>query len=237
MLIKNYEYEITLVIDFIKEKFKGQDKLFEYIKSMGDIVVFGGVPRDLIFFKRNEIRDIDLVITDINNQIIEAIIGNKKNRKTRFGGLKCTINKTPFDIWALNDTWSFNHRKFKYKVRFENLPKSVFLSIDALIVNINTKQLIDYNFKKNFEKKIIDIIFEPNPFPALCVLRSFKYSKKYNFKLSDKLQAYIHSYLNNTYNVIEELSKMYISHYGNLSSPICYMFPEIKKYLSNALIK
>jgi hypothetical protein len=231
MKLRKYNFEISEVINFVYENFKGHEELFKYLRSIGDIVVFGGVPRDLIFFNIKNIRDIDLVVTQINNSMIDNIIRRIKNRRTRFGGFKCTMNKMPVDIWALNETWAFKQKEFKYPIKVENLPKTVFLSIDAIILNISTKQLYDYNFKKNFEKKTIDIIFKPNPFPSLCVLRAFKYSAKYNFKFSEQLNEYVYQYLNNTYNVFEELRRMYISHYGGLKKPIDEMFPEIKRYL------
>lgn len=229
MHLKKFDYGISEVINFIKEKFTGHEKLFEYLRSVGDIVAFGGVPRDIIFFDNKNIRDIDLVVTQINNQMIGAIVKHLKYRKTRFGGFKCNINKMPVDIWALNETWAFKQKQFKYNVKFENLPKTVFLSIDALILNLRTKELIDYNFKKNYEKKVIDIIFEPNPFPTLCIIRAYKYSNKYNFKFSERLKEYISNYFNNTYNPLSELTKMYKSHYGKLEKPIVELYPEIKK--------
>lgn len=230
MLLKGYEFGVFEVINFIRDQFKGHEELLRYFENKGDIAVFGGIPRDFIFFKHYTARDIDLVVTDINNNMIDAIVNHIKNRQTRFGGFKCNINSMPVDIWTLNDTWAFKQKDFKHKIRFENLPKTVFLSIDALIVKIRTKELIDYNFQKNFEKKKIDIVFKPNPFPSLCVLRAFKYSAKYDFTFTEQLSDYVEYYLNNTYNVIEVLTKMYISHYGTLEKPITKMFPDINRF-------
>jgi hypothetical protein len=161
-------------------------QLLEEVKSWGKAAVFGGAVRDWSF--GNQPRDIDVVV-DCPSQALDALI-KYKAKKNRFGGYKLTLDKVEFDIWNLDSTWAFGNDP-KFSKKLETIPQTVFLNVDAVAYCLDDKAILDKGFTKAMESRVLDIVYEPNPYPYLCVSKSLVALKKYDMKASPRLRSFI----------------------------------------------
>ncbi len=180
-------------------------QMLEQVSNWGTIAVVGGAVRDWFFDKTP--RDIDLVV-DCPASVLETL-SKYKAIKNRFGGYKVSLNKIDFDIWGLDSTWAFkNNPAFSQKL--ETIPETVFLNLDAVIYYPSTKSVLDKGFSQAMESKELDTVYQPNPYPYLCVSKSLVALKKYNLKTSARLKDYIREqesrgYSQKSFNVYQKL--------------------------------
>lgn len=191
------------------------------IKNSTDSLVFGGIIRD--YFKNDyEHRDIDIVVKSNNIPLFKEEIGKFIISENRFGGFKLLINNKSIDLWFVEETWAIkNFLRFNSislpGIEYEKmLPLTVFFDITAAVYSITEEKLymLDgfISFIEN-KKKVLNIVLEDNPFPALCIIKAFEYTEKYNLDFSKDLKAYILKY----YKIkSDELISTQIKHYGYL---------------------
>jgi hypothetical protein len=159
-----------------------------------EAVAFGGVLRDLILYGASERpRDVDIVVNCSASEL-ESWLSSFPVKRTRFGGFRVRIHKWDFDIWALQDTWAFTTTRME--PTFENLPKTTFFNIEGIAAQLNTtpgqkRALYSFGFAEAVASKILDINFEPNPFPQLCIIRGLLTATRHDLLLSPKLAQYI----------------------------------------------
>src|ERR1043166_1003713 len=154
-------------------------------------LLFGGYPRLLA---RGEdplgARDIDIVIA-VDRDSLESTVQPWIARRTRFGGLHLAVENQRVDIWTLCDTWAFRERKVELPCSPENLIKTVFLSIDAIAVDIHTNAVYASVYRETLRRAELDIVLRENPYPALCVLRALVFMREYGLRASRRLRRYI----------------------------------------------
>lgn len=193
--------------------FKEKESLdfWEHLNSVNRCYIFGGFIVD--FLKKNRFhRDIDIVIENLNKETIE-LINQFNGIKNSFGGYKLNIGEVNVDIWAIKDTWAIRKMNYMNFDLFSILPSTSFFNSTAIIFSVQDNKLI---FKNSFENyinnKFLDIIFEDNPYPELCILKSYE-----NFldgaQLSDKLLKYIIDKFPNSY---DNLNSAQLKHYGRI---------------------
>jgi len=170
-----------------------------------DVFLFGGVIRDYLFsqfspnadnkYFKNDFEDIDFVVSELDENIINEYVEDK----TQFGGFTLKICDHYYDIWQLSKTWNYEYVNKNKATHFDVLKSSVFFSFNSVSFHLNTKK---WRWGKEFDKTIrynmLDIVFENNPNPHLCIMRAYKYSNKYKLKLSPKLRKYIQSHFQPT---------------------------------------
>lgn len=171
-------------------------QMLERISKCGPAIIFGGAIRDWFFNKSP--RDIDIVV-DCSSSRLEDILSQHEAQKNKFGGFKFNLNQIEFDIWNLNSTWAFNNDT-KFAKTMETVPETVFLNIDAITYCMNTGAIVDKGFTQAIESKLLDIVYEPNPYPYLCVSKALIALFKYDLKSSDKLRTFIRDQVERGYN-------------------------------------
>lgn len=161
--------------------------LFDELRAF-QTAIFGGAVRDWLLKKTP--RDIDIVV-DCSAKELE-FLKSFNAQKNRFGGYYLKIGGIEFDIWNLESTWAFkNDSQFSGKKTLTHLTETVFFNIDGLIYLLPQKWTIDSSFTKAMCTKILDIVYEPNPFPFLCVSKALIALVKYDLTASDYLKRYI----------------------------------------------
>jgi hypothetical protein len=182
-------------------------------------VVFGGVPRDLVVFGNAERpRDIDIVLDDVSVEEIRSAFCERVFRETRFGGVNLRVEGWLIDIWPLRQTWAF--REFGLPVAgFQDLPRTTFLNLEAVAVDLTVRRgqvrnIYSSGFFEGVHERVLDINFEPNPFPGLCVVRSLIMAARLGFRIGSRLASYISN--RSTGMQIENLEALQLSHYGGL---------------------
>lgn len=169
---------------------------FEELISLGPSMVLGGAVRDWTLGK--PYRDIDIVI-DCPASNLEWLKDKYKAEKNRFKGYYLSVSGVEFDVWALDTTWALRNEKSLDR-SLDKVPSTVFLTMDAIGYRLDTKEIIDGGFASTFESKQLDIVFEPNPFPFMCVTRALLGLVKYDLRPADNLIRYIEDQKSRGYN-------------------------------------
>ena len=196
---------------FISAKEK---KFLSDILKHTDILIFGGVIREFILndLQKVEHRDIDLVITSINEKI-EDILSNFLVKRNSFGGYKLKVNDKDIDLWKLDETWGIKNKAPLFNNVSEFLPETSFFNINAVAFSLKSnKLLLSEGFKNFLDKRILDIEFKPNPLPALCFIKTYEYILKYKVSLSNKLIDFLATNINSK--MIKDFDKIQSKHFG-----------------------
>lgn len=162
------------------------DNLLNKLRSLGPTAIFGGSLRDWTLGKTP--RDIDIVL-DCPAKALE-FLNAFKAEKNRFGGYYLKVGGTEFDIWNLEATWALKHNP-KFEKKLETLPKTTFFNMDAITYRLDTKAFQDEGFTQAITSKQLDIVYEPNPFPFLCVSKALIALSRYELAPSPNLKRYI----------------------------------------------
>jgi hypothetical protein len=181
-------------------------------------VFFGGLLRDLAAFGSSAVpRDIDIVVAGATNDEIFAVFEKFVVRKTRFGGMVIDLGPLEADIWSLSSTWAFQTGEFG-NASFSSLPNSTFLNVEAVAIDALRQQGARCVFESGFfdalAKQEVEINFEPNPFPALCVVRSVVTLQSLRFSAGPRLIQYILNWRRRL--GIPALLDAQLSHYGRI---------------------
>lgn len=171
------------------------------VRLLGDVAassfVFGGLLRDLMSPRsERRYRDIDVVVDGLSVSELEEIFSPYVRRRTRFGGLRLNVEGWAFDVWPLEETWAFREGIMLREADFEGLTRTTFLNVEAVVAALVTdrgspREVFASGFFEAFRDGVLDINLERNPFPALCVVRSFVTAVRLEFQLSGRLSRYL----------------------------------------------
>ena len=146
------------------------------LEGLGQLVLLGGMLRDLALFGNREFRsDIDFVIDPIDPELFEkrmASIGAKVNR---FGGYALSSRKWQIDVWSLKNTWA--HTEGHVQVRtFDDLLDTTFFRCDAIFYDLTKKRLrAKQGYFDDLRRRVLEINLRPNPNPKGNAVRAFRY--------------------------------------------------------------
>jgi hypothetical protein len=180
-------------------------------------VLFGGTLRDLMIYGDAEPpRDVDIVFAGVSTDQIAALFADGLVGRTRFGGLHLKYEACLFDMWSLADTWALK-KSIKSTFNFEDLPKTTFLNVEAIAADIipkpgGARKILSHGFFEAISDKLLDINYEENPFPTLCVVRTLETAARLRFRISPRLCSYVIHYSRLT--SAEELVEVQVKHYG-----------------------
>jgi hypothetical protein len=182
-------------------------------------VLFGGTLRDLMVYGLSKPpRDVDLVIADVTTDELANVFADSMSKRTRFGGLHLRSGGWMFDVWPLSETWAFRQLGYPaLRHDFASLPRTTFLNVEAVAVEVatphgKTRRIHSHGFFEALSNRTVEINFEDNPFPALCVVRSLVTAARLQFSIGPKLSQYLVHY--SRIFSAEELVQVQISHYG-----------------------
>lgn len=164
------------------------------------VFAFGGVPRGLDAQGGRYIpRDLDLVFKDSHFDEFAHFFSKETTRRTRFGGLHLFLNGLEIDAWPRSKTWAFREGLVD-GASFARLPETTFLNYDGVLVQFATRpgqarEVYADGLEKTKKRGALDIELEPNPFPALCVVRSLRLSAEHQLPITPRLAHYCWSEL------------------------------------------
>jgi hypothetical protein len=186
-----------------------------------EAVVFGGLPRDLVSgIGTSKIRDIDIVVHGVSPEDLADACAPWIRRRTRFGGLHLKVGDWPVDIWRLEDTWAL--RRNSLPLSLSQLPKTTFLTSESIAVSLHTqvgqeRKVFAERFFESIASRVVDINYESNPYPELCVVRSLVTAFRLNVAIAPDLCVYIANVgagMSRT-----DLEAVQLSHYGGVRYP------------------
>lgn len=164
--------------------------------TLPDLVIFGGMVRDLFLFNITEFKsDIDLVTSASSREIFECI-KNFNPVRNKFGGYRLFHLGLPFDIWSLQDTWAIREGHVKGKT-IEDLCKTTFFNCDAIIYDVFIERIHTCpGYRKSMLKKLLDINLKPNPSPQKMANKAIQMCMEKEFSLTIQLCQFVleHAY-------------------------------------------
>jgi hypothetical protein len=187
------------------------------IGTHGAAYLFGGTLRDLMVFGPSVApRDVDVVVSGARIASLARSLGDRIRRETRFGGLHLEAGGWLFDVWPLSDTWAFRYGGVAFRGAWD-LPKTTFLTVEAVAVDLavrpgSARRVYANGFFEALSSKTIEINFEENPFPELCVVRSLVTAARLRFAIGPRLARYIVHHASRV--PTEQLIDVQRSHYG-----------------------
>lgn len=196
----------------------------QLMKSRGwTAFVFGGTPRGVYDNGRSyQPRDLDLVFDDEDFLSFESAFDQYIIRTNSYGGLRLNVNGLSIDAWSLGNTWAFREGRLK-NPSFENLPATTFLNVDGIVVELNPRKgkgrrVYERGFFNGWQQKTLDINLRENPHPPICVVRTLYMSKRFGFRLSQRLAKYLYEMLEKF--ELVQFEKAQLKHYGNIEFSI-----------------
>jgi len=183
-------------------------------KRNWSVFLIGGSLRDLALSGvEGTPRDFDLVFCDVSRQTLMTEFSYMSPpRRTSLGGLRYNYRDVILDIWPLDETFELKHFD---RVQIQDVPKHAFLDIEAIAVEISSgagksRQIVEHGFTKAVLSKTIDINYEPNPFPELCLIKAIRMAASLKFLIGRGLMDYI---LRRRWN-LNALMEAQQAHYG-----------------------
>ena len=198
----------------------------DFMSKSSDVYIFSGVIRDYFFEKKNTCpRDLDVVV---GNGKLESIPTNYmrqvKYSVNQFGGVKLKDKDKTIDVWKLKDTWGIKMKKTEATP--QERVNTAFFNVSAIAFDYGREKFIVSDaFKSFMNTRILDVVYEDNPFPDLCVVNYLYYSRKLNCKMSDRLSSWIL----NHYHKNHDYSSVQIKHFGIIK----YSNTEIEQFVSS----
>lgn len=159
----------------------------------------GGAIRDILLSGRSFApRDLDIIFVYTSKNKIESLLKSYKSQRTKFGGFSIKVRDWNLDLWPLFETWAFKKQLVK-GISIADFPKTTFLDVDAVAVELFTKKgrtrrIFSKGFFEAILNKTIEINFEENPYPAICIVKSLVIADRYKFALGPKIIRYIEYY-------------------------------------------
>lgn len=185
------------------------------LKENTNVFLFSGIIRDFFVKTNYEFRDIDLVV---EGELTEELLKGLSYKKNSFGGYKISIDNTIIDLWEVKNTWGL--QKKSILPLSDYLPETTFFNFSSILYSLNKKKFIIGNdFLKFMRDKKIDIVFDINPQPELCIVNTIYYKQKLNYEVGDKLKEYIKA----NFQPMEKLLAVQKKHFKNIIYPAVYM--------------
>ena len=192
-----------------------------------DAYLVGGTLRDLMLRPAKAgsawsvPRDVDIVVCDVTVADLEKQLGDLVQRQTRFGGLHLAKSAAGydvhFDVWPLHETWAFRRRSLPADIKL--FPETPFLNLDSIAISLSPdgpkgRSVYERGFVSGIQEETIEINYEDNPFPDVCLIRALIMAAKLRFSLGERLARFVSERYRRT--TMDALLEAQMSHYGKL---------------------
>jgi len=179
----------------------------------------GGALRDLALGQAP--RDIDIVICNRTYSEIFTELADfddlERVGSTQLGGfrLKSSANIV-FDVWPLNQTLGFKEQGLE--PRIENFPHVPFLNLDAIVLQLSlgkgrVRRVYERGFFAGINNRLLEVNYEKNPFPALCLARAIIIAVKFGFRIGPGLIE-VAAEIGSRPSILDEVMEAQRRHYG-----------------------
>ena len=162
------------------------DELLRELQQAGRCAVVGGAVRDWAF--HHTPRDVDIIV-DTQPEILASVLSKHHVQRTGMGGFRVRTDRVTCDIWPLSETWAFRTSSFPKSIA--SFPQTAFFNVDGVAVGIDGWRIYEANFIDAWSHGFLDINYEPNPRPLVCVARAFGVAAKYELRFSTAVCLYV----------------------------------------------
>lgn len=181
------------------------------IMAHTNVYVFSGVIRDYFLQRRQNLRDIDLVI---EKEVDWLAIYRKyrhdiKVKINSYGGFKVYIRDLCADVWTMQRTWGLVHKGVAATPH--NLIRTAFFNFSAIAYSLNRRRFyIHKAFAQFIESREIGILYKENPNVPLCIVNSLYYYKELGMMLSVELCRWVAAH----YSMFDDYDTPQLAHWG-----------------------
>lgn len=196
-------------------------KLINKLLGETDLFIFGGIIKDFLMaikekkrFSEITYKDIDLVATNLQNEV-KDFLTDYSIRVNVFGGFKLKVNNKDYDLWELENTWAIKeYPQFNFDLE-KYLPKTSFFNCTAILYSIKKNEFIfdKQNYEQFYVKNELDIVFESNPYPALCIVKTYDYYCQHEIQIAKDLRDFVLKKYRIEEDKLEQIQKDY---YGEI---------------------
>jgi hypothetical protein len=185
-------------------------------------------------------RDIDIIVIGASLQELAECFSDLLSRQTRYGGLHLVTHVTRtcevhFDVWPLDETWAF--KEYALTPDIAIFPTTPFLNIDAIAVEARAargrpRQVYEHGFFDAIGNELLDVNFEPNPYPDVCAMRALVLAAKLKYGISTRLGYFIAKRA--AMSSVSAFEDAQLSHYGRIrctASELTHWIEEISQQL------
>lgn len=160
--------------------------------EIGDVLIIGGLVRDLAFYGADErpLSDIDFVITG-NTKKLSDLAADLKAVPNRFGGFGLKKNGYNIDFWSMHSTWAKVNRHARI-ARPKDLVKSTFFDWDAIIYDVRSKNVYALpHYINRLHSRTLEINLEETPSIHGNLVRALRRLVMWDAKPGRKLRTFI----------------------------------------------
>jgi hypothetical protein len=190
---ERHDLELSSRISHFIRGQEGADigRLIDMLEPVGEVGIFGGMPRDFARAGRRAFdSDVDVVVDGPADALDEVLhpMGAERNR---FGGYRMRHGRFDFDIWALERTWAVSTGHVAVR-SLTDLVKTTFFDCDAVIYRCRSAAISRSNsFWSNLHRGVVDINLEANPHQIGALARTLRILFDWQQDLSPKLADYL----------------------------------------------
>lgn len=133
--------------------------------SLGEVLVFGGLLRDIALFGAKSFNsDIDLVVDCSPEELFSFFCdGIYSFDKNKFGGYRIEVGGWTVDVWPVRETWAFKNNYVVFKGR-ESLLLTTITNWDAIAFSFKDRRIIaDPSYLECLKVGELDIVLAENP--------------------------------------------------------------------------
>lgn len=186
-------------------------ELFHLLEDAGNLYLVGGMLRE---YKDNgkieSLHDMDIIISVKDRNKWNEILEQYNPVQNKFKGYKFICHDLLIDVWEIQNTYAYKEHKIicTPEEYVKNLPKTVFLNIDAIFYDWENDLWLDEFYNQAKDTNILDIVLEDNPHTDLNILRAIILKEKYHMTFSEKLVNIINKYdITELYDSISDLNR------------------------------
>jgi predicted nucleotidyltransferase len=149
--------------------------LLDDLSGLGEVVLFGGVLRDLALRCPSSFRsDVDLVIVSAHERDFDHFFEGRPARINRFGGYRVMLPQGSVDVWPLQRTWAFRTGALS-GTSPRDLLRTTYFSWDAIAYSWQTGRLFCRpSYLQEIRSRVVDLEFPDNPYPLGAVVRTLR---------------------------------------------------------------
>ena len=149
--------------------------LFDELNALGEIVLFGGVLRDLALRSPSNFRsDVDLVVVTSSEQTFDEFFNSRNARINRFGGYRIKLSHGSVDVWPLHRTWAFRTGAV-HGSSPGDLLRTTYFSWDSIAYSWRTGRIFCRpTYLQELRSRIVDLELPDNPYPLGALVRTLR---------------------------------------------------------------
>lgn len=150
-------------------------QMLSFLLEKGDVLAFGGVVRDIALYGvKSFSSDLDLIFVGNRDHFHNEL--QQKGKKNKFGGYRLKVGDWDIDVWHIEDTWAFKHRKANYKNELSLLDTTI-MSWDSVLYSLSKNRVYCHDgYFEDLAKGYLDLVLfdNPNKFGAMIrIMRCF----------------------------------------------------------------